>query len=325
VIRYNPLQREDLSACVEIIAAHPVLGPRYGPSLDHLESAWSHVLRSDAFFSLAVKETSPGLSKMISGQVACFITDKFAAEIATRPLKWIGPELVNRVLSGPPAILTDAEVRLANSTDGLNIVVWPTCFPPEYESNAEVRQTCQALFFDLFRGFNVKRMQTQPIHPVELHMAVNSGARYLVGADPNYSQNLGKAEWVLLQPHMVEATRAIASQQPGTWIHQFFAYRKPQIGFSRSEQRLLLAALGGGTDEELAKLLAISLSAVKKTWASTYLCVESAKPADLKFPPSANADGDRGREKKHKLLAYLREHPEELRPYSIKLLNRVAP
>ena len=111
-----------------------------------------------------------------------------------------------------------------------------------------------------------------------------------------------------MQPHMLEATRELSSQQPGTWVHQFFAYRRPKIGLSRSEQRLLCAALQGGTDEELAKLLAISLSAVKKMWASVYLRVETTKPSDLKFAPNANADGDRGREKKHKLLAYLREH-----------------
>ncbi|MGC1386062.1 MAG: hypothetical protein WA823_19985 [Candidatus Acidiferrales bacterium] len=325
MIRHNLMQLEDMSACVEIIAAHPVLGPRYGPALDHLESAWRPILRSDAFFGLVFKETAPGMSRTLGAQIACFITDQFAAEIVTRPLKWIGPKLVNRVLSGPLPILTDAEVRRANSTDGLNLLVWPACFSPEDETDVELRQTCQALFFDLFRGFNVKRMQTQVTHPMELHMAVNSGAGYLLDTDPNYSQDLGKSEWVVMQFHMLETTRELSSQHPGTWVHQFFAYRKPKIGLPPSEQRLLCAALQGGTDEELAKVLSISLSAVKKMWASVYLRVESIKPSDLKFAPNANADGDRGREKKHKLLAYLREHQEELRPYSIKVLNRAAP
>ena len=52
MIRHRPLQFEDISTCVQIIAAHPVLGPRYGRSLAHLESAWRHVLGSDAFFLL---------------------------------------------------------------------------------------------------------------------------------------------------------------------------------------------------------------------------------------------------------------------------------
>jgi DNA-binding NarL/FixJ family response regulator len=162
----------------------------------------------------------------------------------------------------------------------------------------------------------------QVTHPLLLRMAVNSGGWYLPSADPNYSQDLGNAERVALQPHILEVTRAMAEQQLGTWVHQFFAYRKPKMGLPPSEQRLLSAALQGGTDEELAEMLGISLSAVKKMWASVYLRIESSKTSDLEF--ARNENGDRGREKKHKLLVYLREHPEELRPYSMKLLNRAS-
>ena len=119
----------------------------------------------------------------------------------------------------------------------------------------------------------------------------------------------------------------MASNQPGTWAsHLFSAYRKPEMGFPRSEQRLLSAALQGGTDQELAEQLGISLSAVKKMWASAYHRIESRRASILEFErKEESANGDRGREKKHKLLVYLRDHPEELRPYSMKLLDRVAP
>ena len=50
-------------------------------------------------------------------------------------------------------------------------------------------------------------------------------------------------------------------------IGSLFVYRPPQFGFSRAEQRLLLAALHGGTDRELSGDLGISLATVKKTWA----------------------------------------------------------
>lgn len=325
MIRHSSLQLEDISTCVEIVAGHPVLGPRYGPALDHLGSAWRQLLHSDAFLSLVTQETAPGPSKTLGIEVACFITDEFANQIAKPPLRWIGPELVDRVLHGPSPILTDAEVRVANSADGLNLMVWPSCFRAEFETLMELRQKSQALFFEAYRGFHIKRMQAQVIHPVELRIGVNSGAWYLHGVHPKHSQDLGNAELVALQPHVVDVTRAMASQQPGTWVSHFFAYRKPEIGFPRSEQRLLSAALQGGTDAELAELLGISLSAVKKMWASVYIRVESRRPSNLKIERNENTDGDRGREKKHKLLVYLRDHPEELRPYSMKVLDRVAP
>jgi len=129
------------------------------------------------------------------------------------------------------------------------------------------------------------------------------------------------AESLFLQPHMLEVTREMAAQRPGTWSSLFFAYRKPGIGFTRSQQRLLSAALQGGTDGELSDLLGVSLSAVKKMWASIYLRVQSRKPSDVGIELDESVHGDRGKEKKQKLLVYLREHPEELRPYSLRLLE----
>jgi hypothetical protein len=326
MIRCDLMQPDDVSACVKIVANHPVLGPRYGSAIDHLESAWRQLAHSDAFFAMVGKETASGCSKTLGAQMACFITDDFAAELATAPFKWVGPELVNRYLHGPSPILTNSQARVANSADGINILVWPSCFRTEYETHLELRERSQALFFEVYRGFQIKRLQMQAIHPVELHIAINSGAWYLRSADSNYSQDLGKLSGaVALKPHIVEVTRAMASNQPGTWVSQLFAYRNPEMGFPRSEQRLLSAALQGGTDQELAEQLGISLSAVKKMWASAYRRVESRRASILKFEREENVNGDRGREKKHKLLVYLRDHPEELRPYSMKLLDRVAP
>ena len=103
----------------------------------------------------------------------------------------------------------------------------------------------QVVFVEVYRGFQIKRLQTQAIHAVELGIAINSGAWYLRSADSNHSQDLGQLSGsVALKPHIVEVTRAIASNQPGTWASQLFtAYRKPVMGFPRSEQRLLSAAL----------------------------------------------------------------------------------
>ena len=57
----------------------------------------------------------------------------------------------------------------------------------------------------------------------------------------------------------------------------------------------------------------VSVSAVKKTWRLVYARVAQRAPEvglDV-------GDGEsRGREEKQRLLAYLREHPEELRPFA---------
>ena len=95
-----------------------------------------------------------------------------------------------------------------------------------------------------------------------------------------------------------------------------------RASFSRSEQRKLSCAVPGATDEQLAEALETSLSVVKKMWVSIYRRVENYLPELVANPLTSDIPASgRGREKRRRLLAYLREHPEELRPVSRKLLG----
>ena len=148
MIRYRLALPDDIATCVQFIADHPVLGPRYGSAIEQLGTVWRRFLGLDALFSIVSEETGPGTARTICSQVASFVSDDFATELATLPLKWIGPELVNRFLHGPCPVLTDEEVRHANSTDGLNILVWPTGPRADFENLRELFQGSQAVFFD---------------------------------------------------------------------------------------------------------------------------------------------------------------------------------
>ena len=69
----------------------------------------------------------------------------------------------------------------------------------------------------------------------------------------------------------------------------------------------------------------ISLATVKKTWRLIYdrvaACSPELIPGNFAADDGANT---RGKEKKQRVIAYLREHPEELRPVSRKLLQAAA-
>ena len=323
MIQYRLARPDDIATCVQFIADHPVLRPRYGPAIEHLGTVWRRFLGSDALFSIVAEQKGSGpATRLIASNIASLVSDDFASDLAKPPLKWIGPELVNRCIHGPAPILTDAEVRQANSTKGVNILIWPTATRADFENLPELLQKSQVIFFDTYRGFNIKRLQAQATNPLEITMAVNSGGWYLLNAPSVHRQSFEEpVESMFLQPHMLEVTKEMAAKQPGSWANLFFAYRKPVIGFTPSEQRLLSAALQGGTDGELSDLLGVSLSAVKKMWASIYLRVQSAKPLDVRIEVDESVSGDRGKEKKQKLLVFLREHPEELKPYSLRLLE----
>jgi hypothetical protein len=94
------------------------------------------------------------------------------------------------------------------------------------------------------------------------------------------------------------------------------------MGFSRAEQQLLLSAFPGGPDEELSDHLGISHSTIKNTWRSIYDRAASRLPELFAEESSATTIISlRGKEKRRRILSYLRDHPEELRPVSRKLLK----
>jgi len=107
-------------------------------------------------------------------------------------------------------------------------------------------------------------------------------------------------ESVLTAPYSVAAT--------------MYRYQPPVLRLSPAEQRLLAAALTGKTDAELSADLGLSVEAVKKRWLSIFDRVDEFKPGILN---RAEADNDaRGPQKRHRVIAYIRSHPEELRPFS---------
>lgn len=115
------------------------------------------------------------------------------------------------------------------------------------------------------------------------------------------------------RPHLIGITREEVLANPGAIAAPVFLYVAPRLGFTRAEQRLLRHALAGRTDLELAGLLGVALSTVKSHWRATYDRVDRLAPELLPAAPAATGQRSRGHEKRRRLLAYLRRHPEELR------------
>ena len=99
-------------------------------------------------------------------------------------------------------------------------------------------------------------------------------------------------------------------------LPMFGSYAAPRCSFNDSERLLLCEALDGHTDEELALELGVSLSAVKKRWVGILDRVERGRP-DV-FAAFNRDTPTRGAQKRHRLLRYVRAHPEELRPYGVR-------
>lgn len=326
-LRWRPMQPGDIDACVDIVAAHPVIGPRYGADIEKLGSAWRQLLGSAAVISAVFERLDRKRPGIVGLGFAVFVRDEFIREIKTPPLVWIGPELARRVTATDSPILTDDEVRDANSGAGLSEIVWAGTAMPEFEQTRDFYHLLVGSYVEAHRGFLLNELISAQAESVEqLLGGVEAGGLYWNPARQDYERAPPEPAGIFVaRPHLVGITREIELSRRGSWVSTLFDYQPPRFGFSRGEQQLLLTALKSfhGTDQELAGALHLSVPTIKKMWGSIYRRVVDCD-AEL-VPDSMLAESgthERGREKRRSLLAYLREHPEELRLHSPRLLRQ---
>jgi hypothetical protein len=104
-------------------------------------------------------------------------------------------------------------------------------------------------------------------------------------------------------------TREVAQADPYFRRSGLFFPPLPRFSFSLGEQGLLELSMLDRSDDDIAATLHVSVDAIKKRWRYIYMKVDSADPELL-------ADSDSGTGSRKALLAYLRMHLEEIRPYS---------
>ena len=315
-IRWRPMRPEDVLGCADMIAAHPVSGARYGDQIIHLGKVWLSLLGREAFRAVVIESVNGSqLPERIGVGVSAFVSDAFLAELKTPPFRWIGPEFVRRMVEGNDPLLSDKQVRQANAEGGLNLVTWEGALNEEASDSPEALTALISAYVDQHRGFLLKEMAAHALSEKLLEAGLRSGGAVLNSAGQYTDTPEFPVRQIFASPHIVGMTRELALSRVGFWVACLFFHEPPQLSFRPSEQRLLLTALRGGTDEDLSEDLGISLSGVKKTWASIY---ERAADHIPGFSSNHNelSAAERGKEKKQRLLTYLRDHPEELRPAS---------
>jgi hypothetical protein len=322
--RWRPMQPKDVRECVEIVASHPVVGPRYGAAIADLPKAWLRLLTSDAMLTGVFEETEGGRIRVWCVGVSVIVTDDFLAELKKPPLCWIGPELAKRVARDASPLLSARQLREANMAGGLNAIVLEGCIRAGYEDRPDLFHHIMAGFLDSHRGYLWKEILASSAESVDrLQRTLYSGGRLWDPAAGRYLEAVARdLQEVVGEPHIIGISRDIARARQSNWVDALFHYRPPQIGFSRAEQQLLLTALRNeaGTDQELAAALGVSMPTVKKMWLSIYRRAASLPELAPDGCEPGHEPVHRGKEKRRRLLAYLRDHPEELRPLSRKAI-----
>ena len=312
---YRPIQPADLEACWRIVQ-----GDRFYPSaLKPIRTKfWQSLLAANSAQSVLVEDIDrPACDRTRAFSFSVFVTDEFAAAAKTSLPPRIDAHLhAQAAAGGVSSVLGTAAIGHANARDGLILYAGPLGYasaPTDSEHVAAAEMMFSALFIE-HAGYQIKELL---LESALLTKWVASNALGLP-CRTDYANYFWSHPGLLPPPEerpcLYGLTRPEALETLGSRFLPLFLSARPRLGFRPGEQRLLSQCLQGGTNEEAAEALFISLSAVKKCWESIYARVASAAPELL---ASASGTEKRGSEKKDRLLAYLRRHPEELRPYRL--------
>ena len=297
----------DFRNCIPLLSS-PFLCDR--SEYDSLCAFWSEIVSSQSgVASVAADANDP--AAIVHFAFGVFVSDERVEEYHRCTSPCIARSLLAQWVAGKRPFLSLPEVASSNAGRGLNLLIThyghrrgdPRVYVSDYESSRRV-----------LRGWNLRtytvEMFTEPERD-DRAWGRNLGFRVL-----EYSPSRYVAAGIPMEraPFLWVASREEAKSDAHYGLALLFeTYAPPRFALTLREQRVLSLALDGGTDTSLARTADISESTVKKTFRTIY---DKATRAGVVGLRADDAPEQRGAETRRHLLNYVREHPQELRPYS---------
>jgi hypothetical protein len=277
-------------------------------------AAWQRLRRARSFRSVVIESDVPIKGHRIVGFAAnVFVSASFAEREIADPRPGLNARLISSIASGDAVVLTAKQLAYENTQGCLHLIVLQPCSMPAVltpEECQDVLRQVSLANLSCFDGYRVRQVLLEVTSATEIEYAKSFQVWKLLSTLEDYHRRNPGNSW-----NRDRALFAIDFAGGHSFEVTGGHNREPILGLRNSDQELLEAALRGTTDMELSAELGLKLPALKKRWASVFNRVAVAKPDLL---PGLDGDVDRqtrGRQKKHRLLAYVREHPEELRPF----------
>jgi DNA-binding CsgD family transcriptional regulator len=297
---WREVTAEDLLECLEIEPR--VWGDEIVGRARALE-VWSKLTRSLVCNS-AMVETVGAKRKKVGFGCSVFVTPEFMDCELRRPQWGINGRILASVVCGEPVVR--AESSLYESNDALDVVILSCNYRYDAMNTEEIvkaEMMLPAAFAELHIGYRLNRILVETVSARQRQVHESAGVWRVVAEYPECER-----AWLLL-------TVKDAVSVSGSLAGPLFDYHEPTLGLRDTEKQLLAEALRGGTDKELAAKLNLSMPTVKKRWASLFNRIVEVRPDLLPEREPRESPESRGPQKRHRVLAYVRAHPEEVRPY----------
>lgn len=300
---WRPFHESDLSVCLEMQPA--CLGDEI-VGKDAALRAWESIIRHSSFLATVIESERPIAGHRIVGcGMGVFVGAAFADQEIQDPRPGLNSRVIAGVVSGESPILSQGDVGLGNVRQGLDFVnlygTWRNAVTKP-DDVADIQMLLGKGFAEQSSGYRFNRILKETIGDDQILMARATGTYQLVAEFPETGSALAVV------------TRESATAAPYSVAASIYRYRSPILRLRPAEQELLIAALKGKTDAELSAELGLSVEAIKKRWLSIFDRVGQYAP-EILSPTEIEGEG-RGPQKRHRVVAYIRNHPEELRPYA---------
>jgi hypothetical protein len=300
---WRPIAETDLSKCLDI--QPECLGDETVGRSTALR-VWRALLDNPAFKANVIESERPiGGHKIVACGMGVFVTRAFADREIRDPRPGLNSRIIAGIASEESVVLSRTQIAAGNAGEGIDFVnmygTWRDGI-----MNADQLAEAQALlgtsFVEHFAGYRFNRVLKEAIGHSRIALARATGTYRLV------------AEFQESKSALAVVTRESALAAPYSVAATMYRYQPPVLRLRPAEQKLLTVALSGRTDAELSSDLGLSIEAIKKRWMSIFDRIDEFKP-EILSRDEAESDG-RGPQKRHRVVAYIRAHPEELRPFS---------
>lgn len=261
----------------------------------------SLLVMQKAVSSLVLKQNmSDGTSPVVATGITGYLDYSFAKQLLDHPPHGNLVEALYKIeQSGQKVFLRPKPLGQCNASDGVALVFLHFSAPSGDPTSSEVSRATSIMQSNI-------RLQHGGNHcRIILHPSPGPGT---LGG--NSLLSLGFSQ-VPGNPHLMSISLDEFRGAPFNPLVCLKRTALPQFGFSHAEQELLMLAIWGYGDDEIAESLHITKDTVKKRWRSIF---EASMPLFKDEIISSNQK--RGKEKRTRILQYLDTHLEELRPFA---------
>lgn len=278
-------------------------------------SVWKNLFHSPAF-NCSVIEAKPACAgrRIVGFGASVFVSSKTVDDELAVPQPGLNARIFQKIERGVPLVLTEQQLRAGNSRDGLDLILLCGCWSKDLRDPGQISEIQMLLTAGFLRdhaGYRIRRALSEALGEQEMAFAGASHAWQKVrdfGGSADH-RSLHRSLWLITKSSALAVSWSITGM--------LFHYREPLLHLRPPDQRLLLAALDGMTDHELSDRLGLQLGTIKKRWISLFDRIADTRPDLLPEVSDERPDRRRGPQKRHHVLAYVREHPEELRPFEL--------